>query len=365
LGENPTESQKQAVFETLSRNGTLGSYFQTNQAYIDGQKDFAPGGKYNMASQAITGLLASAAGGNLQQGIANAAAPLLASQVGDYFDRQPDTEANNAARLLTHAAVGAAVAYLSGNDAASGAAGAVTGEALAQIIINTRYDGKTSDQLTTAEKEDIRAISTLAATLVGGATGGSFEDAVTAGAAGYNAAVNNCLASECTSKKWDRTQPGYHKYELTSPAMCNINKDSGCLDAVKAELACNSAPGQSACTQPGINTAHALLGGNVITQYLSGSGMTVVNGTYENHTFHDGYIQRSIMVTPNGDVKILTIGEGVNQPRSIVGLVTASASTVATFNTVAGIPLFRNLDANVRKNVRDRLGKSLWPDLGN
>ncbi|WP_189493953.1 polymorphic toxin-type HINT domain-containing protein, partial [Formosimonas limnophila] len=196
LGENPTESQKQAVFETLSRNGTLGSYFQTNQAYIDGQKDFAPGGKYNMASQAITGLLASAAGGNLQQGIANAAAPLLASQVGDYFDRQPDTEANNAARLLTHAAVGAAVAYLSGNDAASGAAGAVTGEALAQIIINTRYDGKTSDQLTTAEKEDIRAISTLAATLVGGVTGGSFEDAVTAGAAGYNAVVNNQFAGD-------------------------------------------------------------------------------------------------------------------------------------------------------------------------
>ncbi|WP_444542698.1 VENN motif pre-toxin domain-containing protein [Formosimonas limnophila] len=148
-----------------------------------------------MASQAITGLLASAAGGNLQQGIANAAAPLLASQVGDYFDRQPDTEANNAARLLTHAAVGAAVAYLSGNDAASGAAGAVTGEALAQIIIKEKYDGKTSDQLTTAEKEDIRAISTLAATLVGGITGGSFEDAVTAGAAGYNAVVNNGLTT--------------------------------------------------------------------------------------------------------------------------------------------------------------------------
>ncbi|WP_189493930.1 VENN motif pre-toxin domain-containing protein, partial [Formosimonas limnophila] len=80
--------------------------------------------------------------------------------------------------------------------AASGAAGAVTGEALAQIIIKEKYDGKTSDQLTTAEKEDIRAISTLAATLVGGVTGGSFEDAVTAGAAGYNAAVNNGLSDE-------------------------------------------------------------------------------------------------------------------------------------------------------------------------
>ncbi|WP_189493923.1 VENN motif pre-toxin domain-containing protein, partial [Formosimonas limnophila] len=78
--------------------------------------------------------------------------------------------------------------------AASGAAGAVTGEALAQIIIKEKYDGKTSDQLTTAEKEDIRAISTLAATLVGGISGGSFEDAVTAGAAGYNAVVNNKLS---------------------------------------------------------------------------------------------------------------------------------------------------------------------------
>jgi filamentous hemagglutinin len=194
LGENPTEGQKQAVFEYHATKGTFGAYFQANQAYIDGQKDFAPGGKYNMASQAITGLLTSAAGGNLSQGIANAAAPLLANQVGTYFDNLPDTDANNAARLLTHAAVGAAVAYLSGNDAASGAAGAVTGEAIAQIIINTKYDGKTSDQLTTAEKEDIRAISTLAATLVGGVTGGSFEDAVTAGAAGYNAVVNNSVS---------------------------------------------------------------------------------------------------------------------------------------------------------------------------
>jgi filamentous hemagglutinin len=191
LGENPTEGQKQAVFDYHAAAGTFGAYFQANQAYIVAQKDFAPGGKYNMASQAISGLLASAAGGNLQQGLTNAAAPLLANQVGDYFDKLPDTDANNAARLVTHAAVGAAVAYLSGNDAASGAAGAVTGEALAQIIIEQKYDGKTSDQLSTAEKEDIRAISTIASALVGGVTGGSFEDAVTAGAAGYNAVTNN------------------------------------------------------------------------------------------------------------------------------------------------------------------------------
>ena len=62
---------------------------------------------------------------------------------------------------------------------------------MAAIVKEKYYPGKSNDQLTQAEKEDIRAISTLASGLVGAAAGGSFENAATAANAGYNSAVNN------------------------------------------------------------------------------------------------------------------------------------------------------------------------------
>ena len=135
--------------------------------------------------------------GNTGQALSNLTQPYLASAIGTYFDnleRQPDgTMSHEYApeRLLAHAAAGAAIAYLSGNNAASGATGAVSGEAMAIIVHDQLYGNKPTDQLTTAEKESIRAIATLASGLAGALQGGSFESAATSAAAGYNAAVNN------------------------------------------------------------------------------------------------------------------------------------------------------------------------------
>ena len=135
--------------------------------------------------------------GNTGQALSNLTQPYLASAIGTYFDnleRQPDgTMSHEYApeRLLAHAAAGAAIAYLSGNHAASGATGAASGEAMAIIVHQQMYDGKPTDQLTTAEKENIRAVATLASGLAGALQGGSFESAATSAAAGYNAAVNN------------------------------------------------------------------------------------------------------------------------------------------------------------------------------
>ena len=194
-----TAGDKAAIIDQMERKGLFGALAQANQLYLDDQKKHGPGSPYATAAQAISGLAVGIAGGNIQQGLSNAAAPYLAGVVGLIFDNMetgPDgqkhpTDESRAGRLLAHAAVGAAVAYASGGDAASGAAGAVIGEALAMIIMQQEYPGLTANQLTNEQKEHIRAIATLASALVGAATGNSFEAATTAAAAGYNATSNN------------------------------------------------------------------------------------------------------------------------------------------------------------------------------
>jgi hypothetical protein len=199
LPKDMTAGDRQAVMEALALNGKLGSVAQANQIYLNDQKKHGPGSTYATAAQAVSGLAVGIAGGNIQQGLSNAAAPYLAGAVGGYFDnlergtdgQKHPTPETTAGRLLAHAAVGAAVAYASGNDATAGAAGAVSGEAMAMIVMERNYPGLTADDLTNEQKEHIRAIATLASGLVGAATGNSFEAATTAAAAGYNAAVNN------------------------------------------------------------------------------------------------------------------------------------------------------------------------------
>jgi hypothetical protein len=173
------------------------------------QTKYGVGSSFGRAAQALTGLASGIAGGNVNQGLSAAAAPLLANAVGTYFDNQAQaakargetTEGIEASRLLAHAAVGAAVAYASGNDASSGAFGAVSGEAIAQIVSHQLYGDKDNAQLTQQEKENVRAVATLASALVGAAAGGSFEDAAVAASAGHNAAVNNSLKAAASAGK--------------------------------------------------------------------------------------------------------------------------------------------------------------------
>jgi filamentous hemagglutinin len=141
----------------------------------------------------------------VNQGLSAAAAPYLASAIGKHFDdleKGPDgkTAQTSAGRLLAHAAAGAAVAYASGNHAGAGAVGGVSGEAMAMLVHQQLYDGKPVSELTQAEKENIRAVATLASGLVGGVAGDGFENAATAASAGYNAAVNNQLDESSTTQ---------------------------------------------------------------------------------------------------------------------------------------------------------------------
>ena len=198
---NLTTSQKQTIIDNLSRGGMLGNVAQANIDYEDTQRQYGPGSDFFRASQALTGLATGLASGNVAQGLSNAAAPYLANQVGSYFDglvneakaKGESIDGIEAARALAHAATGAAIAYMSGNNATSGAVGAVSGELMTKFAAQSLYPDKTLDQLTVAERNQVIAVAALASGLVGGAAGGSFEGAAVSAAAGYNAAVNNAL----------------------------------------------------------------------------------------------------------------------------------------------------------------------------
>jgi hypothetical protein len=199
LPENMPESSRQALMEILARNGDLGALAQASQAYTDARNHTGAGSNFSVAAQALTSLASGIAGGNVNQALAGAIQPYLTQQVGQYFDEQTQlAQANGqsttgieSARLLAHAAVGAAVAYGSRNDAGSGVIGAVSGEAMAQVVRQTVYDGRTNEELTPEERDNVRTIATLASGLVGAVSGGSFENAATAANAGYNSAMHN------------------------------------------------------------------------------------------------------------------------------------------------------------------------------
>ena len=199
LSPDLTASQRQAVMEQMARGGALGPVAQANQNLIDQRNHTGPGSNFSAAAQALTGLAVGIAGGNVNQGLSSAIQPFLTQQIGQYFDHQADLARANgestvdveAARFLAHAATGAAVAYVSGNDATSGAVGAVMGEAMAQIVREKFYDGRSNAELTPEERDKVRAIATLASGLVGAVSGNSFENAVTAANAGFNSAMHN------------------------------------------------------------------------------------------------------------------------------------------------------------------------------
>ncbi|MCT4702336.1 VENN motif pre-toxin domain-containing protein, partial [Dryocola boscaweniae] len=114
-----------------------------------------------------------------------AVAQLIKQTTGD------DDKAN----LMAHAVWGALAAQLGGNSAAAGAAGAFSGEAAAQYIINNYYGGKT-DNLSEQERRQISTLATIAAGIAGGLAGNSAEAAGAGAVAGKNAVENNSLSGD-------------------------------------------------------------------------------------------------------------------------------------------------------------------------
>uniref|UniRef100_UPI0036D389FE endonuclease toxin domain-containing protein n=1 Tax=Pantoea sp. sgz302252 TaxID=3341827 RepID=UPI0036D389FE len=156
-----------------------------NQAFAE--SGLGTGGKVQQAIQAATAAIQGLAGGNIAQAVSGAAAPYLAEQIHILTDGNPE------AKAMAHAVVGAVASYASGNSALAGAAGAVSGELMAQLVMKELYPGKAVSELTETEKQTVTALGTLAAGLAGGVTGDSTANAVVGAQAGKNAAEFNWL----------------------------------------------------------------------------------------------------------------------------------------------------------------------------
>ncbi|VEE08005.1 hypothetical protein [Neisseria animalis] len=94
--------------------------------------------------------------------------PAVAYQIGQHFKGLAKDNADGkltakqeAAHILSHAVLGAAVAAAGGNDAMTAAIAAGGAEAVAPVISNWLYDEKDGSKLTAEQKETVAAIGTV------------------------------------------------------------------------------------------------------------------------------------------------------------------------------------------------------------
>lgn len=174
------------------------SALKTYNASAEAAKNWGKGGDYSRALDVVTGIIVGGvAGQGGTQIAANAAAPFAAEAIGSYFEDHP----NQTAQILSHAVLGAALAYANGGSVAGGAAAGAAGEAAAQYLTKELYpeayvDGKfDSTLLSEDKKQNIIALSTAVGALVGGAAGGTIYNAAVGGNVAENAATNNHLSA--------------------------------------------------------------------------------------------------------------------------------------------------------------------------
>ncbi|WP_428980777.1 VENN motif pre-toxin domain-containing protein, partial [Erwinia amylovora] len=177
------------------------------------ESGFGTGGKVQQAIQAATAAVQGLAGGNIGAAIAGGAAPYLAEVIHKMTeDKTVPGGINVEANLMAHAVVGAVVAQASGHSALAGAAGATTGEFIAQQL----YPGTDRNQLTEEQKQTVSTLGTLAAGLAGGLTGGSAADTVAGAQAGKNAVENNALSLPSGLQSYVQAVGSWDQYAETN-----------------------------------------------------------------------------------------------------------------------------------------------------
>ena len=152
---------------------------------------YGTGSDMQRAAQAVTGALQALAGNNLAGALASGAAPYLAREI-----KARVGENNVAANAMAHALLGAITAQLNNQSAVAGAVGAGGGELAARVIVEIRFPGRDISSLTEGEKQEVSALSQLAAGLAGGIASDSTAGAVAASQAGKNAVENNFLSAK-------------------------------------------------------------------------------------------------------------------------------------------------------------------------
>ncbi|WP_077166515.1 contact-dependent inhibition effector tRNA nuclease [Escherichia coli] len=179
-----TEAMKAARKE---HPGMSDAQLRETPEYREVMKGYGTGSTPQMVVQAITGVLGGLNAGNPGQVLAGGLNPAVAQLI------KQATGDNREANLMAHAVWGALAAQLGGNNAASGAAGAFSGELAARYIIDNYYGGRT-DNLSEQERQQISMLATIASGIAGGLAGNSTSAAGTGAQAGRNSVENNYLS---------------------------------------------------------------------------------------------------------------------------------------------------------------------------
>ena len=184
-GINATKEERAAYDKALKETS----------GYKNAQQQWGTGSAIQQGIQAVTAAVQGLAGGDLAKAIAGGSSPYLAEVIHN-MTTDASGKVNTEANLMAHAVLGAVVAQINGNSALAGAAGATTGEFIAQQL----YPGVDRKDLSEEQRQTISALGTLAAGLAGGLAGDSTADAVAGAQAGKNAVENNFLSNTDSDK---------------------------------------------------------------------------------------------------------------------------------------------------------------------
>ncbi|APK95111.1 Contact-dependent inhibitor A [Escherichia coli] len=261
-----TEAMKAARKE---HPGMSDAQLRETPEYREVMKGYGTGSTPQMVVQAITGVLGGLNAGNpgqiLAGGLNPAVAQLIKQATGD----------NREANLMAHAVWGALAAQLGGNNAASGAAGAFSGELAARYIIDNYYGGRT-DNLSEQERQQISMLATIASGIAGGLAGNSTSAAGTGAQAGRNSAENNMLNVIAT-------ETAANTAAAIAGATGNASKDTGNDNSWDTGGGCEGSREQCAVRDPSRDgtrgSGHVLNGDNTDENKQPNLGKDVASAT--------------------------------------------------------------------------------------
>ena len=170
------------------------------RAYNNAMQQYGTGSDLQKAAQAVTGALTALAGNNLAGALASGASPYLATEIKKLTTNPLTGKVDVTSNAMAHAVLGAVTAQLNNQSSLAGGLGAGGGELAARYIAGQLFPGKTADQLSESEKQQVSALSQLAAGLAGGLATGDTGGAVTAAQAGKNAVEDNFLGATSSDK---------------------------------------------------------------------------------------------------------------------------------------------------------------------
>ncbi|EPA3875247.1 VENN motif pre-toxin domain-containing protein, partial [Escherichia coli] len=261
-----TEAMKAA---RAKHPGLSDAQLRETPEYREVMKGYGTGSTPQMVVQAITGVLGGLNAGNPGQVLAGGLNPAVAQLI------KQATDDNREANLMAHAVWGALAAQLGGNNAASGAAGAFSGELAARYIIDNYYGGRT-DNLSEQERQQISMLATIASGIAGGLAGNSTSAAGTGAQAGRNSAENNMLNVIAT-------ETAANTAAAIAGATGNASKDTGNDNSWDTGGGCEGSREQCAVRDPSRDgtrgPGHVLNGDNTDENKQPNLGKDVASAT--------------------------------------------------------------------------------------